>query len=416
MTAAARRLSADWLHSAPLTQLFAAFPPGALRCVGGCVRDALAGLEVKDIDLASALPPDEMIACLKQAGITMVPTGLKHGTVTAVIDRRPYEITSLRHDVETDGRHARIAFTDDWQADAARRDLTINAIYCDPDGSLFDPFDGAADLAAGRVRFVGEASARIQEDYLRLLRYFRFQARFGKGGPDPAAVAACRALAPGLKRLSAERVHDELIKLLGGPRVSEIVTLMAQNDVLRHANPALTRTDRLSRLVGVEGRLGRRVAGVKPDPIRRLAALLADDDPEAVSHLRLSNRELARIEAIHEPLPVMASGLDVDARRRLIFDLGAEMYRDRCLLALADDPDADPEAAGWLEQLAEADTWTPPVFPLGGRDVLRLGVPAGPDVGRLLGQVRQWWRDGGFAADRAACLARLNAVAASVRG
>lgn len=414
MTAAARRLSADWLHSAPLTQLFAAFPPGALRCVGGCVRDALAGLAVKDIDLASALPPDEMIACLKQAGITMVPTGLKHGTVTAVIDRRPYEITSLRHDVETDGRHARVAFTDDWQADAARRDLTINAIYCDPDGTLYDPFGGAADLAAGRVRFVGEASARIQEDYLRLLRYFRFQARFGKGAPDPAAIAACRALAPGLARLSAERVHDELIKLLGGPQVSEVVTLMARNDVLRHANPALTRADRLSRLVGVEERLSGQVAGVRPDPIRRLAALLSDDDPEAVRQLRLSNRELARIEAIHAALPEMASGLDVHARRRLIFDLGAEVYRDRCLLALAEDSDAD--AAGWLEQLAEADSWSPPVFPLSGRDVLRLGVPAGPDVGRLLGQVRHWWRDGGFAADRAACLAKLGDAAASLRG
>ncbi|MGF1627262.1 MAG: CCA tRNA nucleotidyltransferase, partial [Alphaproteobacteria bacterium] len=253
------RVRGGWLASTPIRRLFAAFPEGSLRCVGGCVRDSLAGLPVKDVDLATSLPPEAMVERLQGAGMAVIPTGIRHGTVTAVVDRVPYEITTLRHDVETDGRHARVAFIDDWRADAARRDLTINAIYCDADGRLFDPFDGAADLAAGRVRFVGDPRERIEEDYLRLLRFFRFQARFGKSDPDAAALAACRELAPGLVRLSAERVHDEIIKLLAGPRVAETVGLMADTGALRHANPGLRNVERLARLVAVEAQAAARL-------------------------------------------------------------------------------------------------------------------------------------------------------------
>jgi len=413
MEAVPDRVRGAWLESGATRRVFAAFPPGSLRCVGGCVRDSLAGLAVKDVDLATALPPEAMVERLRLAGITVVPTGLQHGTVTAVVDHAPYEITTLRHDLETDGRHARVAFIDDWRADAARRDLTINAIYCDEDGRLFDPFDGAADLMAGRVRFVGDPRARIEEDYLRLMRFFRFQARFGKGEPDAAALAACRALAPGLVRLSAERVHDEIIKLLAGPRVAETVRLMAEIGVLRHANPGLGEVERLASLVAVEERAAQQVAGVSPDPIRRLAALLADDDEEARLGLRLSNKEKARIAAIKRAEPPMASAHDLATRRKRIFDLGPQRYRDRCLMAWAEEAASEPapDEAGWLAQLAEADRWTPPEFPLTGRDVLALGIATGPAVGTLLARVRRWWRGGGFTADRAACLARLRETA-----
>jgi poly(A) polymerase len=404
--AAAEAVDGDWLRSATMRRLFAAFPAGTVRCVGGCVRDSLAGLKVKDVDLATSLTPDAMVERLKRAGIAVVPTGLKHGTVTAVVDHVPYEITTLRRDVETDGRHARVAFTDDWHADAARRDLTINAIYCDPDGRLFDPFGGAADIAAGHVRFVGDPRERIQEDFLRLLRFFRFQARFGHGAPDAEALAACRELAPGLVRLSAERVHDEIIKLLAGPRVAETVALMAEAGLLAHANPGLRNVDRLARLIAVEAQAAERLAGVRPDPIRRLAALLDETDAAARARLRLSNREQARINAVYrrEP-PAMSARMTAVRARQLIYDLGPERFRDRCLMAWAADPAANAE--GWLQQLAEADRWTAPEFPLTGRDVLALGIESGPAVGSLLGRVRRWWREGGFAADRDSCLAQL---------
>ena len=404
----------SWLAAPALQNLFEAFSPESLRCVGGCVRDALAGLPVKDVDLATSLPPDAVMKRLRKAGISVVPTGLKHGTVTAVIDHTPYEITTLRHDVETFGRHARVAFIDDWRADAARRDLTINAIYCDRDGALYDPFDGKADLEAGRVRFVGDARQRIAEDYLRLLRFFRFQARYGRGEPDPAAIAACRELAPGMEQLSAERVHDEILRLLAGPQVPETLVLMHELGVLQHANPGLGRVDRLVGLVTVEDRAAAAGVGVKPDPVRRLAALLCEDDVQARARLRLSNKEKTRIAKIHAGLPAMAPDHDLVTRRTLVYDLGPEIYRDRCLMAWAYAPDC--AVAGWLEQLAEPAHWNPPSFPVVGRDVLALGIESGPVVGSLLDEVRQWWREGGFAADRAACLDRLRHLVELGRG
>lgn len=413
-SASARLADQAWLRSASLGRLFDAFPADGLRCVGGCIRDSLAGLEVKDVDLATPLPPDSVIARLRAAAIHLVPTGLKHGTVTAVIGHQPFEITTLRRDVETDGRHAEVAFIDDWQADAARRDLTINAIYCDRGGVLFDPFDGAGDLAAGRVRFVGDARARITEDYLRLLRYFRFHARYGRGAPDAAAIDAARDLAPGLVRLSAERVHDELKKLLAGPRVGETLALMAEAGILPHIDPAVRAVDRLGRLVSVEEVASRASPGIGVDPVRRMAALLDPSDPDVGARLRFSRKEIARIGAAQAREPVMTADADRRARRSLIFDLGPEIYRDRCLLAWADDravPDG-PVADRWLAQLAEADTWHPPRFPVDGRDALAIGLATGPEVGVALDRVRDWWRDGGFAADRAACLARLRTVAA----
>ena len=398
-----------WLRSAALRRVFAVFPDGGLRCVGGCVRDSLAGLPVKDVDLATPLAPEAVIERLEPAGISVKPTGLKHGTVTAVVDRHRFEITTLRHDVEADGRHARVAFIDDWQADAARRDLTINAIYCDPDGTVFDPYDGVGDLAAGRVRFVGDPRARIAEDYLRLLRFFRFHARFGRGAPDREALNAARELAPGLGRLSAERIRDELMRLLAGPRAGETLMLMARYGILPQVDPAIRQPGRLCRLIAAECQASRMVRGVHPDPVRRLAALLSDGDIDVGQRLRLSNNEARRIERAQATEPVMRPDFERDARRALVFDLGAETYRDRILMAWASATDANAEA--WIAQLREPDHWTPPQFPVNGRDALKFGLATGPAVGQVLDGVRQWWRDGGFVADRAACLVEMEAQA-----
>ncbi|MGF1609026.1 MAG: CCA tRNA nucleotidyltransferase, partial [Kiloniellales bacterium] len=254
---------------------------GEVRFVGGCVRDAVAGRPVKDIDIATADPPERVIALLEAAGLTAVPTGLAHGTVTAVSGGRPFEITTLRVDVETYGRHARVAFTDDWEADAARRDFTFNAMSCGLDGSLYDPFGGREDLTAGRVRFVGEAEARIREDYLRLLRFFRFQAHYGRAAPDPEGLAAARALAPRLESLSGERLRNELLRLLQAPEPVAVCRIMLASGVFAAFLPEARALERLAALIAVEpdGRLpGEELSeNEPPDALRRLAALLATD-------------------------------------------------------------------------------------------------------------------------------------------
>src|SRR5215470_14951797 len=241
------------------------------RFVGGCVRDALLGRPVADIDIATPAPPDRVLALLARAGIRALPTGIAHGTVTALADRRHFEITTLRHDVSTDGRRAVVAFTADWAADAARRDFTINALFCDAEGRVYDHVGGLADLAARRVRFVGDARTRIREDVLRLLRFFRFYAQLGVPPPDEAALAAAGELAPLLPLLSGERVRAELLRLLASPDPAAVLRLMQAHGVLAHLLPPGLDLDRLAGLVAVE----QRVAGAA-DPLRRLAALLHD--------------------------------------------------------------------------------------------------------------------------------------------
>lgn len=228
-----------------------------------------------------------------EAGLSTRPTGIDHGTITVIADRRPFEVTTLRRDVETFGRRARVAFTDDWQEDAARRDFTINALYADPDGQLHDYFDGVTDLAAGRVRFIGEATQRIREDALRILRFFRFHARFGRGAPDVESLAACRALAALTAALSGERIRQELFRLLVGPRADSAIRLMADAGVLAVVLPAATRLDRLGRLAALES---------TPDPLRRLGALLERGGDEAAARLRLSNAEARRLIEMCPPL------------------------------------------------------------------------------------------------------------------
>jgi poly(A) polymerase len=381
----------------------------AARYVGGCVRDALLERPIADVDIATPARPDAVVAALEKAQIKAVPTGIEHGTVTAVVDApeppRHFEITTLRRDVETYGRRARVAFDADWTEDAARRDFTINAIYLDPDGTLHDPVGGVADLRAHRVRFVGEPAQRIAEDVLRVLRYYRFEARFGAGTGDAAARAACRAAVPLLSNLSAERVAQELIRLLAVSDPLPALRMMAEDGVLAAIVPEATRLDRLQRLVALEP---------TPDPLHRLAALIETDGAGAVAlaeRLRLSNEQRDRLAGLARPWPLDPAA-DARAQRLALYRLGAERYRDLASLLAADGAISEPRLS---QLLALAASWKPPRFPLKGRDVTALGIPPGKRVGELLAAVRQWWEESDFLADRAACLQRLKEAAIPAR-
>lgn len=352
------------------------------RVVGGAVRDALAGRAVADVDLASPLPPEAVMAALKAAGLKAVPTGIAHGTVTAVVDGRGFEITTLRRDVETDGRHAVVAFTEDWRADAARRDFTINAMSMTRDGAVSDWFGGVRDLADGRVRFVGDPADRIAEDYLRILRFFRFHARYGRVPPDDDTIAAIRAGVPGLARLSVERVWSELRRILAAPDPADAVARMAEWGVLAAVLPEGTDLSRLRRLVA---------AGAPADPILRLAALFAGDADALATRLRFSKADAAMLVALRGG-PVPADGDDDDALLRMLADETADVLIGRAWLA--------GTGAAVRERLAALPR---PVFPLAGRNVTALGVPHGPRVGEILRATRAWWLAEGTHPDTDAC-------------
>jgi len=374
------------------------------RFVGGSVRDALLGLPIGDIDIATPAPPERVIELLDKRGIKVVPTGLAHGTVTAVTGTPPrhFEITTLRRDVETYGRRARVAFDADWAADAARRDFTINAIFLDPDGTPHDPVGGLADLRARRVRFVGDPATRIAEDVLRILRYYRFEARFGTGEGDPGARAACRAAALLLPNLSAERVAQELVRLLETPAPVPALQMMQQDGVLIMILPEARGLDRLRQMIVIE-----------PDanPLRRLAALIDVDSERAsalAERLRFSNAWRDRLRDLAAPWPLDPQA-DLRAQRRALYRLGAARYRDLALLSAAEGAMNRDRLD---ELLALAHAWTPPVFPVTGRDVTALGIPPGPQIGQLLDAVHDWWVKVDFTADGAACLDYLRALAA----
>ncbi|MDP3549363.1 MAG: CCA tRNA nucleotidyltransferase [Novosphingobium sp.] len=369
--------AAEWTARADLAALVQALDPeaqGNCRWVGGVVRDTLLGLAPKDVDMATTLLPEETAARLKAAGIKAVPTGIAHGTVTAVVSGSPVEITTLRRDVSTDGRHATVAFSSDWQDDAARRDFTINALYADPRTlELFDYHGGRDDLAARRVRFIGDARERIREDYLRILRYFRFQARFGSIPADAEAESAVGELAAGMKGLSRERVGWELMTLLALPDPAPTVRRMAELGVLAQVLPE-AQVDGLEALTAHEAALG-----VGPDALRRLAALLPADPPlaeQVAARLRLSVAQRKRLATA-----ASRDGAKVDARA-MAYRLGMTEARDRLLLA--------------GEAVAALDGWDVPTFPLKGGAIVARGVTAGPDVARLLRAVESRWVAEGF--------------------
>jgi poly(A) polymerase len=351
---------------------------GLTRYVGGAVRDDLLDLPVSDVDLATRLEPAEVVRRLEAAKIKAVPTGIDHGTVTAVSDGHPYEVTTLRRDVETDGRRATVAFTSEWEEDAARRDFTINALFADPrTGEVFDYFGGLDDLADRHVRFIGDPLKRIAEDHLRILRYFRFHARFGAGEPDEAALGACTERANDLMGLSRERIADELLKLLAFADPAPTVRIMVGHGILRPILPEIT-PDRLSDLVALIA--AEQAAGIVPDGLRRLAALLPSDPAvgdSVAARLRLSNKARKRL----------ACAVDhrVDSSpEALVYRLGSGCAVDRLLLA------------GRADDAARVADWQPPRLPIGGGGLIARGLREGPIVARTLKTIENRWVEAGF--------------------
>lgn len=370
-----------WATMDATREVFAALG-GNARFAGGCVRDALAGSAPADLDLATPLTPDAVIGSLAAAGIKALPTGIAHGTVTAVCRGRSYEITTLRRDVATDGRHATVAFTDDWRADAARRDFTINAMSLASDGALYDWFGGRDDLDAGRVRFVGDPETRIREDVLRLLRFFRFHARFAKGAFDAAGLAACRALAHLLPGLSAERVRGELFRLLAGPRATATLAAMRAAGALAHWLPEAGDTAALARLESIVA-----AVGAAPSPVRALAVLVpAAAAAEVARRLRLSNAEAARLAALAAPAAVLDPRADETARRAAFYRLGDDPA-DHVLVAWANAVSPD----GYPALFAAAVAWIRPRFPLDGADARAAGILPGPAMGEWLRRHEAAW-------------------------
>ncbi len=422
--------NAPWLKRADLGGLVRVLGAGNARYVGGAVRDTLLGIEVKDVDIATPLRPLKVIGKLKDAGIKAIPTGIEHGTVTAVLEHGPVEITTLRHDVSTDGRRATVAFADEWQDDAARRDFTINALYADPaSGEIFDWFGGLDDLAARRVRFIGDARQRIREDHLRILRYFRFQARFGSLPADPEAEAACAELAATLKGLSRERVGMETLNLLALPDPAPTVARMAELGVLEVILPEAD-VAALAALVAQEAR-----QGVDPDPLRRLAALLPADVPlaeQVAARFRLSGAQKKRLAlaAGRNPiLPLQGRGPTASGGGARAGTPDSGQVRNANQPPLNHEPSgvppqASPTSSGWSpspkgedpralayrlglgpaldrllltgQSISPLDGWTIPTFPLKGGEVVARGVKAGPEVARILRAVEACWIAAGF--------------------
>jgi poly(A) polymerase len=382
----------------------------AARAVGGAVRDALMGRPVADVDIATDARPDEVMAAVVAAGLKAVPTGLAHGTITVVAGDRHFEVTTLRRDVETHGRHATVAFTGDWAEDARRRDFTLNALYCSADGEVFDPLGGYPDLLARRVRFIGAPAERIREDYLRILRFFRQTADYGRGPADAEGLAACVRERAGLARLSGERVREELLRLLAAPRGPEIAALMQDYGLLPAVLGAAPRPTLLARLAAIEA-----AQGLAPDAVLRLAALAVEVEEDALGlreRLRLSNEqtETLRRAAVRRP-KVDLPATEAEARAAL-YRLGPEAYGERVLIAWARSGDP-PDSEAWRRQLALPERWQAPTFPLGGADVLAQGVPPGPRIGELLRTLEAWWIAGDFGADAAMLRAKLRELAAA---
>lgn len=384
---------AEWTQRADLARLAEALGPGQVRWVGGAVRDTIAGIAVKDIDAATPLPPGEVTNRLKAAGIRVIPTGIEHGTVTAVLEDGPVEVTTLRRDVSTDGRRATVEFASDWQEDAARRDFTINALYAEPQTlEVFDYFGGLEDLAASRVRFIGDARQRIREDHLRILRYYRFQCRFGSK-LDSEAEEACAELAPTLKGLSRERIGWELRHLLALPDPVATVTRMHAADVLPVVLPEAG-ADQLEALAALV--VAEQAQGVEPDALRRIAALLPADTSraeEAAARLRLSKAQRERLACAAARQPGDAAN-----PRALAYRVGSQCATDRLLLAGA--------------AIDAIRDWTMPELPLKGGEIVARGVAAGPEVARVLRAVEARWVEEGFP-DRARVEALLDEVLAA---
>ncbi len=404
---------AAWLREKPLATIFALFEKAGreVRVVGGSVRNTLLGQPVTDIDLATPVMPKDVMRLATQAGLHAHPTGIDHGTVTVVAFGQPFEVTTLRRDVETDGRRAVVAFTTDWSEDASRRDFTINAIYARPDGSLFDPTGGLDDLKAGRVRFIGKAEDRIREDYLRILRFFRFSAAYGTSDLDSEGLAAATTLKAGIQSLSGERIGGEMLKLLIAPRAASVIATMQSTGILSEVLGRSADPQGFADLAAIETALGRNA-----DPITRLAALAldADSSDEAAraiaQRLRLSNEEAARLAAANRANTAFDPRTGEAKARAELYRLGPDRWVSAGLVdwARSGAGPADPDRRTRLEL---EQRWTIPVLPVRGADVLALGVPAGPRVGKIVKEFEDWWIAAGFPGDAAMQQTKLRALA-----
>ncbi len=401
--------SQPWMSARATRKLMEAL--GEARFVGGAVRNALLGVPVADIDIATPLTPDKVGARLAAAGIACVPTGVEHGTLTAIVEGRPFEVTTLRRDVATDGRRAVVAFTDDWRLDAQRRDFTMNALYAAPDGEIFDFVGGVDDLKVGRVRFVGDAASRIREDYLRILRLFRFHAWYGKGEIDAGALRAAAAEKDGVGRLSGERIAKEMLRLLEAENPALVLRLMAACGILCDVLPGEANIARLESLAKIDA-----ANFFAPDALLRLAALLADGKvpaAEVAGRWKLSNEARERLADIAGARQEIVPYLSIREARKLLYRLGVRPFKDRVFLRWAQDAKAS-NGVSWRALLALADAWQRPRFPLSGRDVMLAGVPQGPLVGQVLSKVEEWWIDSDFTDDEFSLAERLKAVVQAV--
>ena len=395
-----------WLRDDETQKVMSALNDGATaRFVGGCVRNALMSVPVEDVDIATSDEPATSTAKLEAAGFKVVPIGADHGTVMAVGAERSYEVTTLRVDMETDGRHADVAFTQDWQGDAERRDFTFNALYADADGTVHDPLGGHDDLKARRVRFIGDAETRIKEDYLRILRFFRFHAAYGEGDLDPESLQACAANRDGLAKLSAERIQTELFKLLGADNAVPVVRAMAAAGILGDVVPEASRLDRFERLLDIEV-----TQLFSSDPVLRLGAIV--DGAEATTtaaRVRLSSADRDRLTAMRSDDTKIVCYLSMREVRRALYNLGLQLFKDRVMLGWADDGKTT-NAFQWRALLAMADSWERPELPLTGSMIMSAGVPEGPEIGRVRDEVEEWWIDSDFTEDEFSIIERLKAV------
>jgi tRNA nucleotidyltransferase/poly(A) polymerase len=391
---------AAWLTSGVLARLLAVLDRDGeeARAVGGAVRNALINLPVSEVDIATTAVPEEVVRRVEAAGFKTVPTGIEHGTVTVVIDGGPFEVTTLRRDVETYGRHAKVAFGRDWKVDAQRRDFTINALSASRDGTVFDYVGGLDDLGPRKVRFIGEAKTRIEEDYLRILRFFRFNAAYGAGDLDADGLHACIAARAGLEQLSRERVRMEFLKLLPAPRAAPVLQAMADAGVLLVALHAVPNVVHFSAMTAVEQALS-----IPPDPVRRLAALavvIAEDAERLWQKLRLSNIEHARLAAMAEGWRRISPTLSENAACALLYRLGPELFTDQVLLGWSRSG-VQPGDDGWRKLAGLPQRWSTPTFPIKAGDLIGRGVAKGPRLGDALKAAERAWIAAGFPADKA---------------
>jgi poly(A) polymerase len=407
---------AGWLKHGPLPRLLAVLNRDGeeARAIGGAVRDTLLGREPGEIDIATTAPPPEVIRRVEAAGFKAVPTGIDHGTVTVIVDRHPFEVTTLREDVKPlAGRWAEVEFGRDWKTDAERRDFTINALSVSADGIVHDYLGGLADLAAHRVRFIGDPAKRIAEDRLRILRFFRFHAAYGEGRPDPAGLHAAIAARQAIELLSRERVRMELMKLVVAPRTVCTLTVMDEVGILGPVLGGVSSLASLANMTKLETALG-----LAPDPVRRLAALavLVVEDAERLwQRLRLSNAEHERLLAMGDGWWRIDPASGATTGRALIYALGRERFTDRVLLAWARS-NATATDTAWRDFATSPARWSAPRFPLRAANFTKRGVPKGPELGAALRAAEQAWIAADFPASAAELDAIVDAAIASLRG